>query len=591
MEGTEAFKLDEFSQLIYAMVGDISFVGTRPEAVDVIYNANISDEDKRDTVSSVIESLRLNGGVMNKKKTREILQSSFHVAGMFYIVVILVILPLFMGNGYYELAEYKYRVFLYGSLIFLAVCLILLLCYVIKIVRNKKFLEMIGAWKVYFDKITLVSIVLIGYLIINSLYSIEPRTAFWGYHGWYMGNFTYILCILCFLILRWGDWNKQVILYIAVFVAMIVCLLGYTQRIGVNYVTEIGYVEDNAYLSTMGQINWMAGYFTLAIPVMAYLFLKLKNDFRLIYGLILLCCMGFLTIQGSESCYIILGCVMFGFFVWTLYNGEDFLDYCYFEVVTMVGILTSRSLILSSLANGSIRTIFGLSNLLNSKIWNVLAIIGCFAIAGYYFLNKKKKWKEVPRKRVALGLCICFVLMVCGGVTFFCLVNIFPENFSRFSQNYYFNFNPDWGTTRGGIWMLTYYCFQRGSLFHKLFGIGADCLAHSIDMYYSDLPQWGVTHLELNLMPTNSHNEVFNSILCWGILGSVLYYLYWLYMFIDQWKRKGFTQEIQLACVMLFTFFMHNLVSFHQILNLPILFVLCAVLFGERVNGATKDKK
>ena len=116
------------------------------------------------------------------------------------------------------------------------------------------------------------------------------------------------------------------------------------------------------------------------------------------------------------------------------------------------------------------------------------------------------------------------------------------------------------------------------SVFHKVFGIGPDCFS----MYAYSLPEvagglrdyFGANRL------TNAHNELLTALVNTGVVGVCLFVGIFIYFAKKCMKagQQNLEQLIMAVCVI--CYFVHNMVSFAQVLNLPFLFLMLGM--GER---------
>ena len=103
-----------------------------------------------------------------------------------YLVIMLVVYPLFMGRGYEELLFKKWALFLYASLAYVAVSVVCGAAAFCGKRENRRKAWILTDWFV----LTYLAAVLISYVG-----AYDRETAFWGIDTWYMGLVTQLLLI------------------------------------------------------------------------------------------------------------------------------------------------------------------------------------------------------------------------------------------------------------------------------------------------------------------------------------------------------------------------------------------------------------
>ena len=144
-----------------------------------------------------------------------------------YMLIMFVLYPFYMKNGYADLGEAKYHFFFYVTTA--AVILLLVLAGVTLLIwiREKKSGE--RSYLFSFEKVSGVDLLVLLYLseaFVSFAFSDYRREAFFGTEGWYMGFATILLlCLIYFLI--GGFWKDTIKIYAApVTASSLVFLLG-----------------------------------------------------------------------------------------------------------------------------------------------------------------------------------------------------------------------------------------------------------------------------------------------------------------------------------------------------------------------------
>ena len=133
-------------------------------------------------------------------------------------------------------------------------------------------------------------------------------------------------------------------------------------------------------------------------------------------------------------------------------------------------------------------------------------------------------------------------------------------------------FDENWGNGRGATFMAGWTIWKDLPLVHKMLGAGPDCFS----VYAYGIPelsdflwqQFGSARL------TNAHCELFTLLINTGIFG-VIFYMGIFASFIVRCLKFGKgTWLYYVFAVCAFCYFIHNMVSFAQVLNLPFVFLL-----------------
>ena len=162
-------------------------------------------------------------------------------------------------------------------------------------------------------------------------------------------------------------------------------------------------------------------------------------------------------------------------------------------------------------------------------------------------------------------------------------------------------FSEYWGSSRGGTWTAGANIFGEMPLSNKLIGVGPDSFASYLYMLpevtEKVVDQFGTSRL------TNAHNEWLTVLVNHGIIGLIGY----VGIFVSVWirfiyraerttvslkeKREGDKRQLYLYifAISAFSYTIHNIVSFQQILSTPFVFLLIGM--GESLMREGKKEK
>ena len=405
-------------------------------------------------------------------------------------------------------------------------------------------------------------------IFISYLFSPEKEEAFLGTYGWYLGLRTYILLFILYILFShfyvWRKWD--IISFLAG--SFIVTLLAVLNRIGILLIDSEGYIST--FISTIGNINWLAGYLSLVFPlgIGAYvgdLFESRTADIlQVIY--IVTGCFGILT-NGSNSLYLSLIAVTFFLFACGMTEKKIMK-----RVLTVMISFWSACLVLHicylRMPAASFYALIGDQyNLLIYVLRNNISLILTFTIALLYFVNARADRKKMANDLIVsrlfkglllLGMLVIAVLLVIQLTDY----NPFPDSF---------------GNNRGFIWKLCAGFYQKYSAQRKIIGIGPDCFAS-----YSML-DWDFMMKLMEQYPgvrlVTAHSEPLTMLLNNGAVGVISYFSA---MFMHIWPLTDVRLskvKYQLPAVLAVVSYQSNLlVSFHTIMTLPFLYMLLSYM-------------
>lgn len=470
-----------------------------------------------------------------------------------YVIGILAVLPLYTGGTYYRIGDTKYILFRNISAFCLALWLLFSLAGgVWKLIRREALVK---------DRMSPVDIAMLSYavcVIISALHSAYTKTAWMGYREWYMGAISQLLFVgtYFFLSRHYTGSSYPVLLGEAAF--LLATVLGFVNRLGWDPLRLFeGYSDrDWAYshmLSTLGNINWLSGYMgvMIAFPLADFLSSVGGKKRILSFGVSALG-LTMLVLQGSDvgvalAVAAVGLCFVAGYLTphraafRKLGERGLLLTATVFLLIGVMGQLTAL--------RGTIQAMPSDSRLQGRLIWYGWWVIALILFLLYAAVRKlsEKVYKLLAMALIALGAAAA----VCA-VIWYLLRN---------------PFNAGWGSGRGSLWMAALRGFQEAGWIQKLIGAGPDCYAEYL---YRIMAGWEVSQIEghwAGSIFTNAHNEWLTQLVDVGLLGTAAY----LSIFVSAFKRY---RGMFLGIFALALYGVNSLVSFQQVLNAPVLFVI-----------------
>lgn len=391
-----------------------------------------------------------------------------------------------------------------------------------------------------------------------------------GVKGWYMGLLPQLIFVGSYFAISrlLPAFACRLALVGMLGTAFVVFLLGFFNRFGWNPLgmESSGYL----YLSTIGNINWYCGYWSVLFPLGAGVFLFYPK-----------------AAEESRQNYVLKKCLL--------------------GIFTVTGIVTG-------LTQGS-----------DSGVVSLAALV---MLVGFLIITRQKRrqaekknlWKIHIFQGIWRFLAVSMVVTFVSFAVLLAVNTISPGSIGVLSENPWFTFSPEWGSNRGGTWMAGLRIWWKQDFLHKITGIGPDGMvaylgsigAASIDsaaVIRADLQtQFGTWKL------TNAHNEWLTLLVNVGILGligfvgviisSVVRFLQdSMGQVVGTVRRSsaseahldgdvtrmsgritacGISQAVLCACALsLFTYTINNMFSFQQIMNITQLFIVLGL--GENM--------
>ncbi len=496
-----------------------------------------------------------------------------------YFLVMMLIFPLYLKNGYQEIGNEKYFFFRKVSLVTELLMLCVAAC--VFALRGKK-----PSVTAFYKRLSATDWFVYGYLLLLLLsYVCTPfrDEAFLGAEGWYMGLVSQLLFIgIYFLFSRYFRWNEKP-LYAALFGSGIVFWLGILNRYSV-YLFGLGGSDEMAiFISTLGNINWFCGYWAVFCPLgMAFYWTGQSGGQRAAAGFYVVT--GFMigVLQGSSSAYLALTGVFLFLFCISFRENEKmcrFLELCLLFLFSCQAARLLRYVPGFKVNYESTPGVFLTDT--NMTLYLGL-IVGTFYLLFFHLVKRNKIRIERYRQ---MRWPVLF-LIPAGIVGFAILLTVNtnrPGGVAGLADVPFFIFNDTWANYRGATWTDGVLAFLSLTPFHKLAGIGPDCFAAWLytvpELSERAYAQFGSSRL------TNAHNEWLTMLVNQGILGLLCYAGIFCSAFTNFVKKARIRPALYLFAAAVLGYTVHNMVSFQQVLNAPFVFMILGIGEGIRRNS------
>lgn len=481
-----------------------------------------------------------------------------------YMIVLLGVIPIYTGGTFEKLGDTKF--FLFRNLSFLCVGISIVAGFVIAVSERYKRHKTSQMQDVYDSNkfsFSLMDICMLAYggsVLLSAFFSSYGVAAWNGYQDWYMGTISQILFVcIYFLVSRLYDDSKYPICF-GEATLFAVTMIAFANRLGVDpmglYVDFT--TKDWEYshmLSTVGNINWLCGYLSIAVAFAISSYLGCLQGIRRVwlyvislFGLILLC------IQGSTAGWVLAAVGLGICFLGGLKDSQYFKKGLLLAAGTAFSLPTFAFCVSVRESMDAMPIDGNVYAMICRWEWWLAGIAFLLIYLLFQFASAK-----VQQAIVRILLLLLGVGVIATGV-YYATLDYVKEAV----------WEGTWGSGRSILWGLAWKGFSEADLLHKVIGVGPDCFAHYI---YSAFPGQTQVHTEghwAGAVFANAHNEWLNHLVNIGVWGTVCY----AGIFVTALRRY---REILLGVFAITMYGVLSLVSFQQVISTPLLFLVLGI--------------
>lgn len=503
------------------------------------------------------------------------------------ILAYYIVLPLYFKNGYELIATNKYKCFMFISKNVLFTLLVFALVYFSTWGMNKKEIQVFKP----ISKIDLSMLFLISAFVLSYSFSSYKKVgekdsyfffegAIYGANGWFMGLVTFVIMVLVyFLVTRFYYYSKY-IWYPVLGVSSIIFVWGILNRYGIfpvdmsgGFLTEADLVS---YLASIGNINWFAGFQSVMVPLLVGFYWAEEDSVkRKLLGILVYVAGGAVLLNGSDSAvmsYMVMG------FVLLLVSVSSEKKMMRFSEVLFLFSFAGITLSIIDLIFPGVRSHpSDFSDIFMEGVSAVLIFIVAILLRFYFGMCKlnKAKYSEWAKNKLSKVLIICALAGLALTVVLITVNTLSHGALPLIGDKGVFNFDDDWGSSRGATWTMGLKTFAGLPFIHKIFGAGPDCFYFALrdNDYVYDLAfeYFGGARL------TNAHCEIITLLVNTGLVGLAAFVtmnVYTIKTFTKKIKDDPYMVAFTLSVVM---YLANNLFSFEQITNVPFYFLTIAM--------------
>lgn len=513
----------------------------------------------------------------------EIMKSVVEYMTVMVFVVMCVAVAFYAENGYYQIGNAKFEAYRRIMLPGLAV---LLLAGVFVFLgrwkeKTKPVFSRTDQFVAAYFLLILVSTVCGGY----------AADAIWGSAGWNMGLLVQISFVLIYFFLsRFGRYYHTLLAVLGA-ASAVVFGIGILHRLlidPIGYYEGLTYEQMAQFLSTLGQATWYASFLMVLLPVGCAVFLYSENRLlRILSGVWTALGMASLVSQNSDSAYVAF-LAMLLVFLWDAVSRRETM-FRYLQLCTaFFGIGRIMGMLMRLRPNPAFEPDV-VSQLVLYSVWGLIFFVIGLVLCAAMALGKRKEYPACVFRwirnavYVLVGAAVLFsvLILVLGAV------GALPGIFEALTQKIsYLCWGDEWGNARGRIWTFAAQVFREESLFHKICGVGPDCLnAYVTANYEQELTLlWGEKTL------TNAHNEWFTMLITGGVLGLIAYAGIYITQAVRCIRNREKSYLLVGIAAAVASYMAYNFFCYQQILCTPFIFLLMGI--GEYLlREETEPKK
>jgi O-antigen ligase len=461
-----------------------------------------------------------------------------------FLLVLVVGLPLYLHNSYFDILEAKYKWY-YGSF-FAMLVIVLVLSLIMLVIDFKEFggdhvKKLFSAlkpanWKKTFHPADAAILVFWLAALISTFQSEYFYESFWGNEGRYSGLFLMTLyVVMYFIVSRFWKFRGWVV-HAFLLAGLIVCLIGITDYFQMDifgFRVRIKPSESAIFTSTIGNINTYTAFVALVMGAAAGVFVTTQKRVELIWSYVCLFVTFMAIIMGcSDNAYLALG-ALFAFMPLMLFRSRKGVIRYLVMVSTFATVIQCIDFI-NHKYEGIVLGLDSLFKIVANLPGLMVLVLALWAITITVYVTFKRnlaatgmaaaaqkqdmgELSPVLRRVWIIFLVAAFLIVV------FLLVdaNVLGHGERYSSLANYLVFNDEWGTSRGYIWRKSMEAYGKFPLKHKLFGYGPDTFGIlTTDRFFGDMIN------ATGLIFDNAHNEYLQFLLTIGPIGLIAYWVF-----------------------------------------------------------------
>lgn len=488
-----------------------------------------------------------------------------------YLMIMLGIYPLFLVNGYMDLVYKKWAMFLYVTAVALLVSLI--------------WGQAGGIWKKERANWLPMDWFVLAYFIcvvISFAGAADKGTSLWGIETWYTGFVAQVLFVGIYFMVSLGYKKMPYLDGIGAAAGVITGIMIILQRFGIDILHLYrGFGDDvkENFVAALGQVTWTSSYLSILLTAgLGIYFCTGERKRRVWLGI----CIGIgfaaeMVLNCDSGIITLIAAVMI--MIWLAVGNRE-------RIMRILEIMLIA--LAAAAAVGIGERVFGgrmvaIDDIYLKVAQNVFLYPAMAVLVLFYWLIKREKIHIIGNRKWTFAIRGIFLGVVCLGIA--AVAALFVAHgkgyFSGSPTENYFRFTVWWGNSRGFIWRVGAAVFGDFGIWRKLFGCGPD----GFTPYAYQLMGDAINEFWHNQLVPNVHNEWFNAVINYGLIGGLAY----LGIFVSsayacmksalaekEGKRIG-DAAVFGAGLAAAGYIAHNVLCYQQIIGTPLIFVLMGI--------------
>lgn len=482
-----------------------------------------------------------------------------NVIAFIYAILMLAVFPLFYRNNYINITASKLGFFGFSTLITAIVLIVVLIGKLISgdsgtskrvkevPVKKETSSDETGKektfWGTILDKISIPDIFVIVFFLtliiswIGTLFLNYPEyetggetiftSALRGSLGKQAGVYFFLALIVAYLIvsrlLIFNEWIVEAYLWTNMIVFGL-AILNHFMIDPLNMYSNLVEEQYWMFISTMGNINVLAGYFCVFVPFAVGLYISSESiDEKISYIFFIIVAFMGIIAANADSAILGLG-VAFIFQLWFAFESIKKLSR-YFRAVAIFFVSAALLGYWDAHAEVVKEPLEQLPSLISNSAINRVGIVVCVIISGvlYYIEKKNPELKEkVTGKLELVRNCIFVILavVVVSGLVVFIYLSTVGADLDLGAWSTYLRFTDEFGSSRGFTWKRTFILYKDYlNFFQKLFGFGPDLYRIPMHAMFDR-----EVFAKMGAYLVDAHNEALEILITLGFVGFASWY-------------------------------------------------------------------
>ena len=458
-------------------------------------------------------------------------------------------LAFFLGyhDHYFDIAQAKRTIFVYGTVLYLLLMFFLFL----PSIRSTFHINRI-------DSLHLCFFILIASSFLGLINNINLYNAFWGTGEKCTGLLIYLLgWFSLFCISKTFSWDG-ILSWIFLFTCAFVYILQILNRFLIDPLAMYDNLKTEqipAFLSTLGHMNYNASFNCIMLATNLIFLLNCKNVLsKILYN----CCL-FLGFCGSICCnsysvYLGIGGTFLLVFLycqthpqkWITLWFSMFLFVCSSAFIAFIYFVTPKTIILVGGA-----TIFTSAMII---IFEFILLIVSYLILVYHH-----SWFNVEHPVLQRASIVSIIAIASIGII----------------ALFYLALDSTFASGRGLIWQKCFRLFTHASPFHILFGYGYNNLHFLLERF-----QGNALDLSDSAVIMDAHNIFLNTLITSGIVGTLSWGAFLLTLLKKGLQLCADHEDSLFIVVGIIVYLIQGLVNGPQIITTPIFLIELGIYWG-----------